>query len=77
MTRKKIFPMAVAWIMVALFVFAGRAQAGTDPRDAMGIVKIEKPEPAPDFTLKNTKGREVSLSDFKGKAVFLTFWATW
>jgi len=69
--------MMAALSMVALFVFAGRAQAGTDPRDAMGIIKIEKPEPAPDFTLKNTKGREVSLSDLRGKAVFLTFWATW
>jgi thiol-disulfide isomerase/thioredoxin len=29
------------------------------------------------FKLKDLKGKEVSLSDFKGKKVFLNFWASW
>ncbi|WP_455675131.1 redoxin domain-containing protein, partial [Pradoshia sp.] len=32
---------------------------------------------AVDFTLKDLEGQEVSLSDYKGKKVFLNFWATW
>lgn len=32
---------------------------------------------APDFTLPDLNGNEVSLSDFRGKVVFLNFWATW
>jgi thiol-disulfide isomerase/thioredoxin len=32
---------------------------------------------APAFTLTNLKGEKVSLSDYKGKAVQLNFWATW
>ena len=32
---------------------------------------------APEFTLKDTTGRKISLSDFKGKAVVVDFWATW
>jgi peroxiredoxin len=32
---------------------------------------------APDFTLKDAAGKDVSLSDFRGKAVVLNFWATW
>jgi peroxiredoxin len=32
---------------------------------------------APDFTLKNLEGEVVRLSDYKGKVVFLNFWATW
>lgn len=32
---------------------------------------------APDFKLKDINGKEVSLSDFKGKKVFLNFWASW
>lgn len=32
---------------------------------------------APQFTLRDTSGKKVSLSDYKGKAVVLDFWATW
>jgi len=30
-----------------------------------------------DFKLKDLNGKELSLSDLKGKRVFLNFWATW
>ncbi|HXJ85756.1 MAG TPA: TlpA disulfide reductase family protein [Candidatus Binatia bacterium] len=33
--------------------------------------------PAPDFTLESLDGKTVSLSEFKGKAVLVNFWATW
>ena len=32
---------------------------------------------APSFTLKNLDGKDVSLSDFKGKWVILDFWGSW
>ena len=32
---------------------------------------------APQFTLKNTFGEEVSLADFRGQPVVLNFWASW
>ncbi len=32
---------------------------------------------APDFTLKSIDGRDLKLSDLRGKAVLLNFWATW
>jgi thiol-disulfide isomerase/thioredoxin/tetratricopeptide (TPR) repeat protein len=32
---------------------------------------------APEFHLPDLAGRQVSLADFKGKAVLLDFWATW
>ncbi len=34
-------------------------------------------QPAAAFTLKTPSGQEVSLSDFKGKVVFIDFWASW
>jgi peroxiredoxin len=32
---------------------------------------------APEFSLHTTDGKKVSLSDYKGKAVLINFWATW
>lgn len=32
---------------------------------------------APDFQLKDLNGQTVSLSDFRGKAVLVNFWASW
>ena len=32
---------------------------------------------APNFTLDDVTGKKVSLSDFKGKVVYIDFWATW
>ena len=32
---------------------------------------------APDFTLQDANGRSVTLSELRGKAVLLNFWATW
>jgi peroxiredoxin len=36
-----------------------------------------KHQPAPAWELKDTTGKTVKLSDFKGKVVVLDFWATW
>jgi len=32
---------------------------------------------APAFTLKDSDGKTVNLSDYKGKVVLINFWATW
>ncbi|MGD8778082.1 MAG: redoxin domain-containing protein [Ignavibacteria bacterium] len=34
-------------------------------------------DPAPAFTLTDLDGKEISLTDYKGKTVILDFWATW
>jgi peroxiredoxin len=46
-----------------------------EPRaDALGATL---PVEAPDFTLKDWAGRDVSLSAYRGRVVLLNFWATW
>lgn len=37
----------------------------------------QTPSPAPDFTVTDGEGNQVSLSDFRGKPVVVNFWASW
>jgi len=43
----------------------------------LNVEKFSRGVSAPDFTLKDLSGNAVSLQGFKGKIVFLNFWATW
>ena len=62
---------------IFLFLVANSAVAHQESFKAMGVVSPRNEMPAPDFTLQTSNGNSVSLSDFKGKAVLLNFWATW
>lgn len=41
------------------------------------LLTLQSGQIAPDFTLKNLYGNDISLSDFKGKVVYIDFWASW
>lgn len=63
---------------------AAESTAGTAGTEAESQAEIEEtttaePEtlPAIDFTLTDQYGNTHTLSDYKGKTVFLNFWATW
>lgn len=43
----------------------------------MSLAQPKNGMKAMDFTLMDTHGKEVSLSDFKGKVILLDFWASW
>lgn len=39
--------------------------------------KLMEGRPAPDIDLKDINGKAVKLSDYKGKVLYVDFWATW
>ena len=43
----------------------------------VACVSLSCAEISYDFTLQDLEGKPVSLSDYKGKVVFIDFWATW
>ncbi|MDY3617742.1 cytochrome c biogenesis protein/redoxin [Agathobaculum sp.] len=51
-------------------------EPGASPSDGTDEEE-ETLSPAPDFTLVDQNGVEHTLSDYKGKTVFLNFWASW
>ena len=61
---------------VALMIFAARhlQPSANAQNGGMGALRGA---PAPDFTLKTLDDKTLKLSDLRGKAVLLNFWATW
>ena len=41
------------------------------------FVTKKTPEALPDITFNDAAGKEIKLSDFKGRTVLLNLWATW
>jgi peroxiredoxin len=64
---RRIVLLALAVITIGLLVLPG---CGLTPAPIIGY-------PAPDFTLIDLDGNAVRLVDYRGKVVFLNFWATW
>jgi len=66
----------------ALFFFSAESLAKDESQELdqlfgdMGVIKMVQALPV-EIRLKDLNGRPVSLSDFRGKIVFLNFWATW
>jgi peroxiredoxin len=52
-------------------------QLKDSPFTPSGKPLIGKNVPAPNFILPGLDGQKVSLTDFRGKIVFLNIWATW
>src|SRR5437762_12175807 len=65
-----IVALAVALMLYSGFRVARRSGPTAPPRIAKSTV-------APDFSLESLEGKNVRLSDLRGKAVLLNFWSTW
>lgn len=56
---------------------AGQPGKIVEQDDDEGEMPSLRGKAAPMFTLATLDGKKVSLSDYKGKAVLVNFWATW
>lgn len=69
-----------AWILVVLVIVVTMMMLAprlVKYKPTNAIASDPKGQSAPDFALKDIDGKTVRLSDYRGKAVVVNFWATW
>jgi len=76
MRRKPVVTFVVAMVVMVMVLF-GIERAGRSAGH-LGAPRADvEDKVAPDFALQSIDGKTVRLSDFRGKAVLLNFWATY
>jgi thiol-disulfide isomerase/thioredoxin len=80
--KRNAAAIVIVAFVVAVMIYAG-VRSSRGPKETAVIGNPEplqandaKGKQAPDFTLQDLDGKPVKLSDFRGKAVLLNFWAT-
>lgn len=73
--KRQIVILAAACVAVFVIVFVGLRRVHQAP--VSSAASLTDTKLAPDFELHSLDGKTVHLSDFRGKAVLLNFWATW
>ena len=71
---KLIILVCVIAALSAIYILIQAQRVSDSPYNKPLVVEGS---PAPDFTLRRLDGKMVSLSDYKGKVVFVNIWATW
>jgi cytochrome oxidase Cu insertion factor (SCO1/SenC/PrrC family) len=74
--QKRIYIGLIIILMLG-FAFVTGCSSNQDEIVHGGEVGASVGDAAPGFTLSDLDGNQVSLSDFKGKTVFINFWASW
>jgi len=78
-----LFHLRFAWaLLLALMGIATIAQqastqAPASPTLRAALRPTNERKSAPEFALKDDKGRTITLKNYRGKVVLLDFWATW
>jgi peroxiredoxin len=73
--RDPVVIIVAAMVVCLMLVFGFNMARKTRNNSVPG--PQAKGDTAPDFTLQSLDGKNMRLSDFRGQAVLLNFWATW
>jgi thiol-disulfide isomerase/thioredoxin len=72
--RASIVVLCLALLIADAVAFA---QSGVNYKVIPNLEPMKDKGPTPDFSVATPDGKKLSLKDFRGKIVFLNFWASW
>jgi peroxiredoxin len=74
----KVFLRSLSLVFILLVSLAFTAEGREDDLfSRIRINPIKGNKRVPDFSLKDLTGKKVEIKQYKGKIIFLNFWATW
>jgi peroxiredoxin len=62
---------------LSLSELSARAQSKINYKVIPNLEPMKEQASTPEFTVSDAQGKKISLKDFRGKLVFLNFWASW
>lgn len=68
---------ATIGLALAVCLVLSGCSSSHKPAEASSLKPEGKRKAAPEFSLRDINGKNVSLSEYRGKIVLLNFWATW
>ncbi len=78
--KKVLLIIGTVAVLIGLTIYADRATHVKVKASGPDVAAKADPvdgKPAPDVTFKDLDGKDVPLSQYKGKVVLVNFWATW
>ena len=80
-SKKLVYRILIGFVvLIAILLFGWKFIYDRSQNTANGhesATDSNAGQPAPDFTLDTLDGGQTTLSDLKGKAVLINFWASW
>ena len=83
----KIFLFSITLISLSIIACEGQGDVSSKKNkgereidqlfEDIGVLKVSTATEPVEINLKDVNGKEITLSDFRGRIVFLNFWASW
>jgi len=72
-----LFSIVLLIFILNSYIFEDRAFTESNFMESLSLIRFDEKIKAQNFALRDLNGNVVHLEDYRGKVIFLNFWATW
>jgi cytochrome c biogenesis protein CcmG/thiol:disulfide interchange protein DsbE len=75
--RRTIVSVVILLALLSITLYLNLYKTESNETNESNEIKAKKGNQAPNFTLESLEGESITLSELKGKPIFINFWASW
>lgn len=75
--RRTIVSVVILLALLSITLYLNLYKTESNETKESNEIKAKKGNHAPNFTLESLEGESITLSELKGKPIFINFWASW